>query len=124
MEQTNLRREKSRNKILFALKEGSKRFVDLKRETGLSPIVLNYIRKILLEEGLIQQDNSKAYELTEKGKESSVNASQFNAKTEIKIDLNYSIWDYSTMNGGLSALLLPWGISSELIRDKKEEEEL
>jgi predicted transcriptional regulator len=119
VEQTNLRREKSRNKILFALKEGSKRFVDLKRETGLSPRGLNDIRKILLEEGLIQQDNSKAYELTEKGKESSVNASQFNAKTEIKIDLNYSIWDYSTMNGGLSALSLPWGISSELIRDKK-----
>ena len=119
MEETNLRREKSRNKILFALKEGSKRFVDLKRETGLSPRGLNDIRKILLEENLIQQTNSKAYELTEKGKEKSNIVSQFDAKTEIKIDLSETNWDYSRMNGSLTALHLPWGISSELIKDKK-----
>lgn len=114
-----LRRKKSREKVLYFLKEGSKRFVDLKRETGLSPRGLNEIRKILLEEGLIQQTQSKAYELTEKGKEMSNTVSQFDAKTEIKIDLSETNWDYSEMNRSLTGLHLPWGISSELIKDKK-----
>lgn len=116
------KRKKSRDKVIFALKSGAKRFVDLKSETGLSPIGLNDIRKILLEEGLIHQiqnNNSKGYELTEKGKKDSDIVSEFIAKTEIKIDLSETNWDYSRMNSSLTALNLPWGINSELIKDKK-----
>ena len=70
---TSPRRERSRNKVLIALKSEPKRFKDLLEETKLSAAGLDAIRKILLEEKLIVHElieKKAVYRLTKKGEKS------------------------------------------------------
>ena len=60
-----MRRERSRNKVLNSLKDSPKRFKDLEKETGLSAAGLNDVRKIMLEEKVIEL--RKSYNLELKG---------------------------------------------------------
>ena len=70
MSAINMKRERSRNKVFIALKNESKRFTDLQKDTTLSAVGLTSILKILQNEGEIKLeliDNKKKYMLTKKG---------------------------------------------------------
>ena len=69
-ENISMKRERSRNKVFIALKNEPKRFSDLEKDTGLSPVGLTSILKILKEENEIVLeliDNKRKYKLTKKG---------------------------------------------------------
>jgi len=127
MVSTNLsmRRERSRNKVLNSLKDSPKRFKDLEKETGLSAAGLNDVRKIMLEEKVIEStllDGKPAYKITKKGKNS---LSKYNTLAfeinEIKSQNGIYRRDYSSLNGGINTSQLSWGIRSDLTCTKQIE---
>jgi len=120
-----MRRERSRNKVLNSLKDSPKRFKDLEKETGLSAAGLNDVRKIMLEEKVIEStllDGKPAYKITKKGKNS---LSKYNTLAfeinEIKSQNGIYRRDYSSLNGGINTSQLSWGIRSDLTCTKQIE---
>ncbi len=120
---TSPRRERSRNKVLIALKSEPKRFKDLLEETKLSAAGLDAIRKILLEEKLIVHEligKKAVYRLTKKGEKSFDNVFLISHNID-RIISNNGIHhpNISQNTQSISSSNLPWGIDSDLIVDKK-----
>jgi predicted transcriptional regulator len=118
-----MKRQRSREKVLISLKTGPKRFKDLEKETELSAAGLNDIRKILLEEKVIEStllDGKSAYKITKKGKDSLLKYNNLSFDiNEIKSRDGVYFRDHSTLNGGINTSKLSWGIRSDLTVDKK-----
>jgi predicted transcriptional regulator len=117
-----MKRERSRNKVFIALKNESKRFTDLQKDTTLSAVGLTSILKILQNEGEIKLeliDNKKKYMLTKKGIISGSNLNLLSMNLE-KIISNKGKY-YSTFFGlkpSMNSCGLSWGIDSALALDK------
>ena len=116
-------RERSRNKVLIALKKEPMRFTDLKTETKLSAVGLTSILKILQEEKEITQElieNKIKYKLTKKG---TISLSDLNflsiTLTNIKSRNGKYYSTYSQLNPSMNSSSLPWGIESDLTIDKE-----
>ncbi len=118
----NMKRERSRNKVIKALTNKSRRFTDLEVDTGLSAVGLTLILKILQNEGEIKLeliDNKKKYMLTKKGIISGSNLNLLSMNLE-KIISNKGKY-YSTFFGlkpSMNSCGLSWGIDSALALDK------
>ncbi len=118
----NPRRERSRNKVLIALKNEPKRFKDLEKETKLSPAGLTQILKILKEESKIEPtliDGKSGYKLTKKGivsLDDIINLA--NDVNTIRSRNGKHFRDYSHLWGSIITSRLPWGIESDLTLDK------
>lgn len=112
--------------VLNALKIKPQGFGSLEKSTGLSAAGLNDIRKILLNEKLIEStiiDGKKAYKITEKGT-ISLGSYPYLAHLINAIhsrDGKYH-YDYSRTTGSIMSLDLPWGILTDLTYDKELED--
>ena len=116
------RRELSRNKVLNSLRKSPKRFKELLADTELTPSGLNEIRKILLDEKLIEHiliDGKEGYGITKKGTISLANYPYLAYLIDNihSRDGRYHS-DYTTTTGSILFLNLPWGIHSDLTYDK------
>lgn len=116
-----MKRERSRNKVIIALKNEPKRFTDLQKDTKLSAVGLTTILKILLKENEITLeliDNKKKYKLTKKG---TLSASDLNFLSigidNIKSRNGKYYSTYSRLQPSMLSFSLPWGIESDLIVD-------
>lgn len=123
MSSTNnsMKRERSRNKVLIALKKEPMRFTDLEREIGLSAVGLTSILKILQEEKEITHElieNKLKYKLTKKGNRSisDLNFSSITL-TNIKSRNGKYYPTYSQLYPTVTSSSLPWGIESDLTID-------
>lgn len=118
----NPRRERSRNKVLIALKNEPKRFKDLETNTRLSPAGLTEILKILRDENTIEPtliDGKSGYKLTKKGTRSLSDV--INLANDVNAIRNRGgkhFRDYSHLWGSILVSRLPWGIESDLTLDK------
>lgn len=119
----NMKREKSRYKVLNALNKEAKRFTDLENETGLSPAGLTAILKMLTDEKTIELvliDGKSKYQLTKKG---TISLEEFfnlsHDVDEIRSRDGKHYRDYSTLWGSTISCGLPWGIESDLTLDKE-----
>lgn len=119
----SMRRIRSRNMVLNALKINPQGFSSLEKSTGLSPVGLNDIRKILLNEKLIEPaiiDGKKVYKITEKGT-ISLGFYPYLAYLINAMHLRDGKYhsDYSRTTGSILSLDLSWGIQSDLMYDKE-----
>ena len=117
------RRQRSRNKVIIALKSEPMRFKDLLEKTKLSAAGLDEIRKILLEEKEIvrELDGKKTvYRLSDKGKKSLDTVFLISHDID-KIVKNEGIHHPHTSENTIQLSLsnLPWGIDSDMIVDKE-----
>ena len=117
----NMKRERSRNKVLISLQKDPKRYVDLEKETDLSPAGLSKILKIMKEENVIESilvDGKAKYKLTKKG---TISLEEYRTLSydinEIRTRGGKHHWDYSTLHGTILSSGLNWGIESELTLD-------
>jgi len=120
---TDIRREKSRNKVLISLQNSSKRFKDLEKETELSPAGLSAILKLLTTEKEIEPtliDNKSGYKLTKKGKFSFDELFLLSHDIdEIRSRDGKHYRNYSHLWGSIISCGLHWGIESDLTLDKE-----
>ena len=118
----NPRRERSRNKVLIALKNEPKRFKDLETKTKLSPAGLTEILKILKKEKTIEPtliEGKSHYKLTKKGTRSLSDVINLvNDVNAIRNRGGKHFRDYSHLWGSILVSRLPWGIESDLTLDK------
>jgi len=119
----NMKRERSRYKVLNSLQKEPKRFTDLEKETGLSPAGLTTILKMLMDEKTIELsliDSKSKYQLTKKG---TISLGEFfnlsHDVDEIRSRNGKHYRDYSTLWGSTISCGLPWGIESDLTLDKE-----
>jgi predicted transcriptional regulator len=117
----SMKRERSRNKVIIALKNEPRRFTDLQIETKLSAVGLTSILKILLKEKEITLEligNKKKYKLTKKG---TLSASDLNFMsidlTNIASRNGKYYHTYSRLQPSMLSSSLPWGIESDLTVD-------
>lgn len=119
----DMRRERSRNKVLISLRRGSKRFKDLEKETELSSAGLSAILKLLVTGKEIEPtlvDNKSGYKLTEKGKISFDDLFLLSHDIdEIRSRDGIHYRNYSDLWGSIISCGLPWGIESDLTLDKE-----
>ena len=116
------RRELSRNKVLNSLRKFPKRSKELLKDTGLSVAGFNEIRKILLDEKLIDHtliNGKEGYTITKKG----ITTLKNYPYLAYLIDNIHSRdgryhSDYTTTTGSILSLNLSWGIHSDLTYDK------
>lgn len=120
---TDMRRERSRNKVLISLQNNPKRFKDLEKETELSPAGLTTILKLLTAEKKIEPtliDNKSGYELTKKGKTSFDDLFLLSHDIDgIRSRDGKHYRNYSHLWGSIISCGLPWGIESDLTVDKE-----
>ena len=120
---TDMRRERSRNKVLISLQNNPKRFKDLEKETELSAAGLSAILKLLTVEKEIEVtliDNKSGYKLSKKGKSSFDDLFLLSHDIdEIRSREGKHYRDYSHLCGSIISCGLPWGIESDLTVDKE-----
>ncbi len=118
----NMKRERSKNKILIALKKEDKRFTDLQKETELSPAGLNGTLKMLMKEDIIRiilDGKKRKYRLTKNGER------WFEKHLYLSYDVDLiksregkHYRDFSTLHDSIISLGFEWGIESDLTVDK------
>lgn len=114
-----VKRERSVNKVIIALKNGSKRFTDLEDVTGLSPAGLNETLKMMKDRRTVEKiivDKKQMYRLTGKGEEYNPSLSYDLSPIHQRSGSVYR--DYSHLRGETMFYDCSWGIESVMTIDK------
>ena len=115
-------KELNRSGVMTCLKDEAKRFKDLKKMTGLSPMGLTKILSGLEEEGLIGRKTEgrwSSYILTRKGEKMLFKMTTLDMIiSKIQDDGGKYHHDYSDAKGSMELSGLVWGIQDDLVIGK------
>lgn len=120
-------KERNRKNIIKLLEKTPKRFTDLLKESGYSPRGLTSMLKDLEESKQIEKtihDGREAYGLTKKGQDLLRQIPQFAYILDTLDKGGVYHEDFSSIGGSMMVVELPWGITDNLLINKKIDDRL